>query len=145
MGTNYEAHYIDKKRHNQAFYVEDALTFGKFTVTPGLRWDWNSTFGSHQTPRLVLRTYVQPPIDIQQFASPLAGFRKYSSDSQRLYDEPLLKVEGAAQGTLVRMAVLDAYDGTVWSAAGGVEGDPSAGFRRVGSTIPGAPTQLPKV
>lgn len=54
MGTNYEAHYIDKKRHNQAFYAEDALTFGKFTVTPGLRWDRNSTFGSHQTPRLAM-------------------------------------------------------------------------------------------
>lgn len=54
MGTNYEAHYIDKKRHNQAFYAEDALTFGKFTVMPGLRWDRNSTFGSHQTPRLAM-------------------------------------------------------------------------------------------
>lgn len=54
MGTNYEANYIDKKRHNQAFYAEDALTFGKFTVTPGLRWDRNSTFGSHQTPRLAM-------------------------------------------------------------------------------------------
>ena len=54
MGTNYEAHYIDKKRHNQAFYAEDAMTFGKFTVTPGLRWDRNSTFGSHQTPRLAM-------------------------------------------------------------------------------------------
>lgn len=54
MGTNYEAHYIDKKRHNQSFYAEDALTFGKFTVTPGLRWDRNSTFGSHQTPRLAM-------------------------------------------------------------------------------------------
>ena len=54
MGTNYEAHYIDKKRHNQAFYAEDALTFGKFTVTTGLRWDRNSTFGSHQTPRLAM-------------------------------------------------------------------------------------------
>ena len=54
MGTNYEAHYIDKKRHNQAFYAEDALTFGKFTVTPGLRWDRTSTFGSHQTPRLAM-------------------------------------------------------------------------------------------
>lgn len=54
MGTNYEAHYIDKKRHNQAFYAEDALTFGKFTVTPGLRWDRNSTFGSHRTPRLAM-------------------------------------------------------------------------------------------
>lgn len=54
MGTNYEAHYIDKKRHNQAFYAEDDLTFGKFTVTPGLRWDRNSTFGSHQTPRMAM-------------------------------------------------------------------------------------------
>lgn len=54
MGTNYEAHYIDKKRHNQAFYAEDALTFGKFTVTPGLRWDNSSTYGVHQTPRLAM-------------------------------------------------------------------------------------------
>lgn len=54
MGTNYEAHYIDKKRHNQAFYAEDDLTFGKFTVTPGLRWDNSSTYGVHQTPRLAM-------------------------------------------------------------------------------------------
>lgn len=54
MGTNYEAHYIDKKRHNQAVYAENALTFGKLTVTPGLRWDRNSTFGTHQTPRLAM-------------------------------------------------------------------------------------------
>ena len=54
MGTNYEANYIDKKRHNQAFYAEDALTFGKFTVTPGLRWDNSSTYGVHQTPRLAM-------------------------------------------------------------------------------------------
>lgn len=54
MGTNYEAHYINKKRHNQAFYAEDALTFGKFTVTPGLRWDNSSTYGVHQTPRLAM-------------------------------------------------------------------------------------------
>lgn len=54
MGTNYEAHYIDKKRHNQAFYAEDAMTFGKFTVTPGLRWDNSSTYGVHQTPRLAM-------------------------------------------------------------------------------------------
>ena len=95
--------------------------------------------GPHQTPRLVLRTYIQPPIDVQQFPSPLVGFRKYSSDSQRLFDEPLLKVEGAAEGSLVRMAVLDTYDGAVWSASGGAQGDPGAGFRRIGSAIPGAP------
>ncbi|WP_296829299.1 TonB-dependent receptor domain-containing protein [uncultured Megasphaera sp.] len=54
MGTNYEAHYIDKKRHNLAFYAEDAMTFGKLTVTPGLRLDDNSTYGIHQTPRLAV-------------------------------------------------------------------------------------------
>ncbi|WP_293987638.1 TonB-dependent receptor domain-containing protein [uncultured Megasphaera sp.] len=54
MGTNYEAHYFDKKRHNQAIYLEDALTFGKFTLTPGLRWDNSSTYGVHQTPRLAM-------------------------------------------------------------------------------------------
>ena len=54
MGTNYEAHYIDKKRHNRAVYAEDALNFGKWTVTPGLRIDDNSTFGLHRTPRLAM-------------------------------------------------------------------------------------------
>ena len=54
MGTNYEAHYIDKKRHNLAFYAEDAMSFGKLTVTPGLRLDDNSTYGVHQTPRLAV-------------------------------------------------------------------------------------------
>ncbi|WP_232547677.1 transglutaminase-like domain-containing protein [Propioniciclava soli] len=95
--------------------------------------------GPHQTPRVVLRTYVQPPLDVEKFPSPLAGFRKYSSDGQRLYDEPLLRVAGAAPGSLVRMAVLDDYAGTVWSASGGAPGDPRSGFRRIGSVIPGAP------
>lgn len=95
--------------------------------------------GPHQIQRQVLRTYVQPPEDVDKYPSPLAGFRKYSSDGQRLYDEPLLKVEGAAEGTLVCMAVLDTYSGTVWSASGGMAGDPRAGFRRIGSVIPGAP------
>lgn len=54
MGTNYEANYIDKKRHNLAFYAEDAMNFGKWTVTPGLRLDDNSTYGVHQTPRLAV-------------------------------------------------------------------------------------------
>ena len=54
MGTNYEANYIDKRRHNTALYTEDAMNFGKLTVTPGLRIDDNSTYGTHQTPRLAM-------------------------------------------------------------------------------------------
>ena len=30
------------------------MNFGKLTVTPGLRIDDNSTYGTHQTPRLAM-------------------------------------------------------------------------------------------
>ncbi len=96
--------------------------------------------GPERTPRTVLRPWVQPPLDVDRYPSPLAGFRKYSSDSQALYDQPLLRVEGAAPGTLLRMAVLDDWDGLAWSASGGVEGDPRTGFQRIGAVIPGAAT-----
>ncbi|HHU38890.1 MAG TPA: transglutaminase domain-containing protein, partial [Propionibacterium sp.] len=96
--------------------------------------------GPERTPRTVLRTWVQPPLDVDRYPSPLAGFRKYSSDSQALYDQPLLRVEGAAPGSLLRMAVLDDWDGLAWSASGGVAGDPRTGFQRIGARIPGTPT-----
>lgn len=91
-----------------------------------------------RTPRTVLRTWVQPPFDVDKYPSPLAGFRKYSSDSQALYDQPLLRVTGGS-GQRLRMAVLDDWNGTAWSASGGIEGDPRTGFQRVGATIPGTP------
>ncbi len=102
---------------------------GVSALMPGPQW----------TPRTVLRTWVQPPLDVDRYPSPLAGFRKYSSDSQALYDQPLLRVAGAAPGSLLRMAVLDDWDGLAWSASGGVVGDPRTGFQRVGATIPGTP------
>ncbi|MDR1387581.1 MAG: transglutaminaseTgpA domain-containing protein [Propionibacteriaceae bacterium] len=90
--------------------------------------------------RLVLRTYVQPPIEIRQYASPLAAYRKYSSDSDAspLYDQILLRVSGGQAGDYLRIAVLDDYNGLVWSAAQGT------GFQRVGSRLParGDPRQL---
>jgi hypothetical protein len=90
--------------------------------------------GIGTSPRLVLRTYVQPPIDETQYPSPLPGFRKYSGASLKLlYDQDLLSVQGAS-GAMLRFAVLDDYTGTVWSASGGSS---STGFQRVGSSIPG--------
>jgi vitamin B12 transporter len=53
-GTNAEAGYVDKERTNRAAYVEDALNWGKWTVTPGVRLDDNSQFGTYKTPRLAL-------------------------------------------------------------------------------------------
>lgn len=53
-GTNKEANYFDEKRHNLAGYVEDVWNIGKWTLTPGLRVDDNSTYGTHYTPRLAV-------------------------------------------------------------------------------------------
>jgi hypothetical protein len=87
------------------------------------------------TPRFVLRNYVQPPVETKDLSSPLVGFRKYSSTTQKkLYDTELLKVDGAPAGSLLRLAVLDDYSGHTWSASGG--GSSEAGFQRVGARIP---------
>lgn len=86
--------------------------------------------------RFVLRSHVQPPIDLDQYASPLVAFRQYSSKSlARFHDTPLLQVEGADAGALLRFGVMDAYSGHDWSATGG-GGAPGSGFQRLGSEIP---------
>jgi len=89
------------------------------------------------TQRLVLRTYVQPPVDLSQYASPLVAFRQFSSETmQKFYDQPMVKVEGAPTGSLIRFAILDDYSGRDWSATAGVG---PLGFQRVGSVIPNVP------
>ncbi len=86
--------------------------------------------------RFVLRTYVQPPIELSDLPSPLVGFRKYSSESLRkFYDQSLLQVDGVPAGSLLRVAVLDDYSGRTWSASGG-GGAAESGFQRLGKEIP---------
>lgn len=88
MGTNYEAHYIDKKRHNRAVYAEDALDFGKWTVTPGLRIDDNSTFGLHRTPRLAMNYKANDAFNVyaswgRVFSPPRLNDQFYVTSSSR--------------------------------------------------------------
>ncbi|MDR0436277.1 MAG: transglutaminase-like domain-containing protein [Propionibacteriaceae bacterium] len=85
--------------------------------------------------RLVLRSYVHPPIELLELPGPLGGFRKYSSElvDDSLYDKVLLTVTGAPAGAVLRIAVLDNYDGTVWAADSGTT---TGTFRRFGSRIP---------
>ena len=79
--------------------------------------------------RDVLRDHVRPPLDLSAYASPLTSFR-YWVDNQK--DSTLFTVEGLKEGQRIRLATLDAYDGTVMR----VGTDASAeGFRRVGSTV----------
>ncbi|MFW5470350.1 transglutaminaseTgpA domain-containing protein [Knoellia sp. CPCC 206435] len=84
--------------------------------------------------RAVVRTQLTPPYDVAQFTSPLSGFRRYTEpNSADLFDTEILRVTGLPQGTPVRFATLDSYDGLVWGAADrATDGTP---FQQVGSRI----------
>lgn len=89
--------------------------------------------------RTVVRTELEPPIDVRQYPSPLVGFRTFSGQDLKLYwDTPLLQVDGVASGTLLRLAVLDRWSTATWSGLGegGVDG---SGFDRLGARVPNPP------
>jgi transglutaminase-like putative cysteine protease len=81
-------------------------------------------------PRFVLRDEVEPPLDIRAYASPLNGFRKYVKEK----DAALFSVSNLPKGARIRLATMDAFDGTVWNVAGGPAGGAavsSGAFRRL--------------
>ncbi len=107
--------------------------------------------------RTVLRESVVPPLDLSDQPSPLADFRRFRPVSNALADRVLFTVSGLPTDTMVRLATVDAYAGTVWAAGqegvteqAGVGADPilqsvaSQGrFLRVGSRIPAPETGTP--
>mgnify|MGYP003583376042 FL=1 len=72
--------------------------------------------------RTVLRDLVEPPLDVQEYASPLASFRHYTTDLERT---PLVTVSGLPAGARVRFAVMDTYNGIVFGMS-----DPTTGQGR---------------
>ncbi len=73
--------------------------------------------GSEINERLLLRQYVEPELDLSRYPSPLAGVRKYlMTKDQR--EQVLFTVSGLPDGTPVRLAVMDTWDGTVAGVAG---------------------------
>ncbi|GAA1776047.1 transglutaminase-like domain-containing protein [Luedemannella helvata] len=91
--------------------------------------------------RYVLREHVQPPLDLSEYPSPLAGLRRFEVADK---DKVLFSVSGLPAGARVRLAVMDAYDGVVWSVAGGAGATTASGvFERVGTTIPSEATGAP--
>lgn len=77
--------------------------------------------------RTVIRDYVEPPLDLREYHSPVTQFRTLNTTDK---DKELLRVTGLPQGGRLRLATLDFYDGTVMQIGGGASG---AGFRHVGS------------
>jgi Transglutaminase-like superfamily len=88
--------------------------------------------GADTVGRTVLRDQVVPPFDINDYPSPLVGFRKYTKAANELYDQTLFTVHGLPKGATVRIASLDDYNDSVWDATNGATDDR---FQRVGTTI----------
>ncbi len=80
--------------------------------------------------RYALRTTVEPPIDPQEFPSPLVGFRKYFKQQ---HDAVLFTVAGLPQGVRIRLAALDDYNGVTYGTS-----TASGAFVPVGDVIDGS-------
>ncbi|KAB2808949.1 transglutaminase domain-containing protein [Pimelobacter simplex] len=81
--------------------------------------------------REVLRDHVDPPFDPRDYPSPLAKFRAYKKEPVRT-ESILFTVDNLEPGTLVRLAVMDTYDGIVWNVSGGPGSAHDSGtFRRL--------------
>ncbi len=83
------------------------------------------------TPRYVLRDHVEPPFDPQDHPSPLSSFRRYIVGGA---EEVWLRVEGLPEGSSLRLSVMEAYDGLVWTVAG--DGSSGSGsYERLGADL----------
>lgn len=72
------------------------------------------------TERTVARSVVEQPFDPRDEVSPLAGFRRYLLPEQR--DAVLFTVSGFTEGTRLRLAALDEWNGEIFGY-----GPPGAG------------------
>lgn len=89
--------------------------------------------------REVLRTRVAPDHASGSAVSPLSQIRSYSNrdtDTGR-FDAQLFQVDGAPEGTPLRLATLDSWDGSAWGIAGrsGDADDASQSYQQVGRRI----------
>lgn len=88
---------------------------------------------SQTSNRFTLRAQMQPPIDLEQFASPLQAFRANITKNEEV---ALFEIEGLEPGDRVRMATLDTYDGVSYRAASTLdEIAETTTFTRVGQWI----------
>lgn len=78
------------------------------------------------THRVVLRDYIEPPLDLHEYHSPLVFFRAWNTQEA---DTTLFTVDGLKEDERIHLATLDHYDGTVFK----INGDEGAkSFHHVG-------------
>ncbi len=126
----------DAPKRNYLLLAAVVLVAGILSPILGPRLPGNS----HQ--RVVLSSYVTPPINSNLLSSPLVAFRSYTKGAPRtLANSVLFKVAGLNPGALVRIATMDTYDGLVWGFGTGAQSTTSTQaqgdqFYRYGSVVP---------
>lgn len=85
--------------------------------------------------RQVLRDDAVPPLDLRTYASPLMKYRLYELTKK---DKTLFEVRGMPEGSRLRLAVLESYDGTVFTVS-----DRENQYLRSGREVPAAPSGDP--
>lgn len=83
--------------------------------------------------RGVLRDVVERPFDPREYASPLAGLRRYHQPD--VAEQALLSVTGLPSGARLRLATLDTYDGVVYTVGSAQVSSESGAFTRVPTAI----------
>ena len=83
--------------------------------------------------RLVARDAVEQPFDPRDEVSPLTRFRAYQQSPA--VDQVLFTVAGAPDGSLLRLATLDTYDGVAYTVGSGDVDSASGSFTRVPSAV----------
>ncbi len=84
-------------------------------------------------PRRTVRDLVAQPLEVQQYPSPLAGFRLNLTDNK---NQTLFTVTGVPVGTRIRVATLDGYDGNTYNVSNSISSGADSGtFQRIGSRI----------
>lgn len=79
--------------------------------------------------RDVLRTVVAQPFDPREHPSPLSGFRRYLREDR--VGDVLFEVAGLPEGSRVRIATLDSYDGVVYAVGSSAVDAASGTFVRI--------------
>ncbi|MDR1432033.1 MAG: transglutaminase-like domain-containing protein, partial [Propionibacteriaceae bacterium] len=85
--------------------------------------------------RRVLRDVVVPPLDLQDYPTPLASFRNYTTALEK---NVLLQVTGLPKDARMRLAVMDTYNGLVFGVSDSVD-SAEGGYARVGRLLRAEP------
>ncbi|MDR2379668.1 MAG: hypothetical protein LBE08_00575 [Bifidobacteriaceae bacterium] len=79
--------------------------------------------------RAVVREHVTAPFDPRDYPSPLAAYRRYIK--QGVQGKVMAEVADLPAGGVVKLAVMDRFDGIVWNVAGGGSEAGSGNFGRM--------------